>query len=184
MAGTPFTALIMAAGQGTRMRSALPKVLHPVCGRPMIEWVIEAARGAGADRVVCVTRPGEGVADNLPEGVECIEQKEGEGTGAAVLAGRAALEQSELAVILSGDVPLTSAELITGLVDAHAHEQAAATLLTTEDLDPTAYGRIVRGRNGSVEEIVETKHTDGIPPEIHGIRQVHTGTNHFDGPGT
>ena len=59
----PLTALIMAAGQGTRMRSAIPKVLHQVCGRPMLHWVIEAARGAGADRVVCVTRPGEGVAE-------------------------------------------------------------------------------------------------------------------------
>ena len=84
----PFTVLIMAAGQGTRMRSELPKVLHPVCGKPMVEWVIDAARTAGAGRIVCVTRPGDGVAGRLPDGVEVAEQVEGEGTGAAVLAAR------------------------------------------------------------------------------------------------
>ena len=83
-----FTALIMAVGQGTRMRSALPKVLHPVCGKPMVEWVIDAPREAGAARVVCVTRPGDGVAEGPAEGVECVEQRDGEGTGAAGLAAR------------------------------------------------------------------------------------------------
>src|SRR5215211_1325932 len=107
-----LTALIMAAGQGTRMRSVLPKVLHPVCGVPMVHWVIAAARAAGADRVVCVTRPGDGVAEALPEGVESVAQTEGEGTGSAVLAARDALDQSPTVVVLSGDVPLTSATLI------------------------------------------------------------------------
>ena len=83
-----FTVLIMAAGHGTRMRSAVPKVLHPVAGKPMVQWVIDAARGAGANRILCVTRPGDGVAEGLPEGVEVVEQTEGEGTGSAVLAAR------------------------------------------------------------------------------------------------
>src|SRR5207237_1794362 len=87
-----LTVLIMAAGQGTRMRSGLAKVLHPVCGRPMVLWVAEAAReaGAGAGRVVCVTRPGEGVAERLDGRAAVGEQVEGEGTGAAVLAARPA----------------------------------------------------------------------------------------------
>jgi bifunctional UDP-N-acetylglucosamine pyrophosphorylase/glucosamine-1-phosphate N-acetyltransferase len=102
-----LTALIMAAGHGTRMRSSLAKVLHPVCGVPMVHWVIAAARGAGADRVVCVTRSGEGVAERLPPGTEAADQADGEGTGAAVLAARAQLEQSDRVVVLSGDVPLT-----------------------------------------------------------------------------
>ena len=89
----PFTVLIMAAGQGTRMRSDVPKVLHAICGKPMVEWVIDAAREAGASRVVCVVRPGDGVAEGLPEGVEVAEQHEGEGTGAAVLAARDAVER-------------------------------------------------------------------------------------------
>src|SRR3954454_2003555 len=97
-----LTALIMAAGQGTRMKSALPKVLHPVCGVPMVHWVIAAARTAGADRVVCVTRPGDGVAEALPEGVESAAQTEGEGRGSAVLAARAALDGSEIAIRPSG----------------------------------------------------------------------------------
>src|SRR3954469_23818943 len=84
----PFTVLIMAAGQGTRMRSDVPKVLHRVAGRTLVEWVVEAAREAGAERIVAVVRPDDGVADGLPDGVEVAEQREGEGTGSAVLAAR------------------------------------------------------------------------------------------------
>jgi bifunctional UDP-N-acetylglucosamine pyrophosphorylase/glucosamine-1-phosphate N-acetyltransferase len=175
-----LTALIMAAGHGTRMRSSLPKVLHPVCGVPMVHWVIAAARGAGADRVVCITRAGEGVADRLPPGAEAVDQTQGEGTGAAVLAARAQLEESDRVVVLSGDVPLTSSSLIEALKDTHDREQAAATLLTTEELDPTAYGRIVRAPDGSVERIVETKTTDGLPREVLEIREINIGTYVFD----
>src|SRR3954451_21050262 len=178
----PLTALIMAAGQGTRMKSELPKVLHPVCGVPMVHWVIAAARAAGADRVVCVTRPGDGVAEHLPEGVESAPQETGEGTGSAVLAARAALEQSETIVVLSGDVPLVSAETIEGLVTKHHEENATSTLLTTDELDPTAYGRIVRDADGSVKEIVETKRTEGVPPEVLAIREINIGTYAFNGP--
>ncbi len=178
----PLTALIMAAGQGTRMRSELPKVLHPVCGVPMVHWVIAAARAAGADRVVCVTRPGDGVAEHLPEGVESAPQTEGEGTGSAVLAAREALEQSETVVVLSGDVPLVSAKVVQGLVEKHRAEQAASTLLTTDELDPTAYGRIVRDPDGSVKEIVETKSTEGVADEVLAIREINIGTYAFDGP--
>ena len=177
-----LTALIMAAGQGTRMRSALPKVLHPVCGVPMIHWVIAAAREAGADRVVCVTRPGDGVDTALPHGVEAAPQTEGEGTGSAVLAARAALEESESVVVLSGDVPLVSAAVIEGLARSHRDESAVATLLTTEELDPTAYGRVMRAPDGSVERIVETKRTDGVPAEVLATREINIGTYVFDGP--
>src|SRR6478672_6318325 len=95
-----LTALIMAAGHGTRMYSSLPKVLHPICGVPMLAWVVEAAQHAGAARVVCITRPGNGVADALPPGAECAEQTEGEGTGSAVLAARHVIEQSERVLVL------------------------------------------------------------------------------------
>jgi bifunctional UDP-N-acetylglucosamine pyrophosphorylase/glucosamine-1-phosphate N-acetyltransferase len=177
-----LTALIMAAGHGTRMRSSLPKVLHRVCGVPMVHWVVDAARDAGADRVVCITRAGEGVAEELPPGAEAIEQTDGEGTGAAVLAAREVLEQSERVVVLSGDVPLTTAATIEGLLETHEREQAAATLLTTEELDPTSYGRIVRGDSGLVERIVETKSTEGVPDEVLAIREINIGTYVFDGP--
>src|SRR3954453_19361197 len=114
--GPTFTVAIMAAGKGTRMRSALPKVLPPVCGKPMVEWVIDAARGAGAAKVVAITRPGDGVAEGLPDDVSVAEQTEGEGTGSAVLAARDAIDGSGPVLILSGDHPLVTSELIGRLV--------------------------------------------------------------------
>lgn len=178
MAGA-FTVLIMAAGRGTRMQSSLPKVLHPVCGRPMVHWVIDAARTAGATKIVCVTRPGDGVAEGLPAGVEVAEQAEGEGTGAAVLAAREHLDPEGPVIVLSGDHPLVSADAIESLLESHAREHAAATLLITDRLDPEGYGRIVRTPDASVERIVETKHTEGLPPAILGIREINLGTYGF-----
>ena len=176
-----FTALIMAAGKGTRMHSELPKVLHRVCGKPMVEWVIDSAREAGAARVVCVVRPGDGVAEGLPDDVEVAEQREGEGTGAAVLAARDSVADGPM-VVLSGDVPLVTSELIAGLVDSHTGESAGATLLTTEQLDPAGYGRIVRDDDGEFERIVETKYTDGVPPEQLAVREVNLGIYVFNAP--
>src|SRR3954454_17350376 len=95
----PFTVLIMAAGQGTRMRSEVPKVLHEICGKPMVEWVIDAARDAGAGRVVCVVRAGDGVREGLPDGVDVAEQREGEGTGAAILAARGQADDGPFVVL-------------------------------------------------------------------------------------
>src|ERR671916_3415386 len=95
----PFTVLIMAAGQGTRMRSDTPKVLHRVAGKALVEWVVDAARAAGAERVVAVVRPGDGVAEGLPDGVEVAEQREGEGTGSAVLAARDAVGDGAVVVL-------------------------------------------------------------------------------------
>src|SRR5690348_8158767 len=132
----PPTVLIMAAGHGTRMRSSLAKVLHPVCGRPMLHWVIQAARDAGAGRIVCITRPGEGVDQELPEGVDHAEQTTGEGTGAAILAARDGIDPAETVLVLSGDHPLISSKLIADLTSEHEHAGAAATVLTTEELDP------------------------------------------------
>lgn len=178
MADQP-TVLIMAAGHGTRMRSSLPKVLHPVCGKPMLHWVVDAARQAGAGRVVCVTRPDTGVADALPDGVEVAEQREGEGTGAALLAARGQIDPGATVVVLSGDHPLVSAELIAELLATHESEGAAATLLTTSELDPAGYGRVVRGPDGSVTEIVETKHADGLSAETLAIREINIGAYAF-----
>ncbi len=175
-----LTVLVMAAGKGTRMRSALPKVLHPICGRPMVEWVIGAARAAGAAEVVCVTRPGDGVAEGLPEGVKIAEQASGEGTGAAVLAARDAVAPGSQVMILSGDQPLVSAELLGDLVAAHTAAGAAATLLTTDGLDPAGYGRIVRDGDGDVERIVETKDPTGVPAGELAIREINLGTYVFD----
>jgi bifunctional UDP-N-acetylglucosamine pyrophosphorylase/glucosamine-1-phosphate N-acetyltransferase len=120
------------------------------------------------------------VAEALPATAEAADQTDGEGTGAAVLAARAALEQGGTVVVLSGDVPLTSAGLIADLVATHEQSQAAATLLTTEELDPTSYGRIVRGADGNVEQIVETKDPSGVPQEVLDTREINIGTYAFD----
>src|SRR4051794_33725269 len=118
------TVLVMAAGHGTRMRSQTPKVLHPVCGRPMLHWTIAAAQDAGAEAVVIVFRPGEGVEDGLPDGVVPAPQTTGEGTGAAVLAARDHVGAGQTVVILSADHPLVSAETIDQLVTTHSERNA------------------------------------------------------------
>jgi bifunctional UDP-N-acetylglucosamine pyrophosphorylase / glucosamine-1-phosphate N-acetyltransferase len=177
----PFTVLIMAAGQGTRMRSDVPKVLHEICGKPMVEWVIDAARGAGASRVVCVVRPGGGVQEGLPDGVEVAEQHDGEGTGAAVLAARDSVGAGPL-LVLSGDHPLVTADQIESLLGEHRGAGAGATLLTTDLQDPAGYGRIVRNGQGEFQRIVETKDSDGVPAEELAIREVNLGTYVFEAP--
>jgi bifunctional UDP-N-acetylglucosamine pyrophosphorylase/glucosamine-1-phosphate N-acetyltransferase len=177
----PFTVLIMAAGRGTRMRSETPKALHRVCGKPMVEWVIDAAREAGAGRVVCVVRPGDGVADGLPDEVRVVEQRQGEGTGAAVLAARDEVEEGPL-VVLSGDHPLVTPAHIAGLIAAHEANGAGATILSTDRLDPTGYGRIVREPSGQVERIVETKYPQGVPAAELAIREVNLGAYVFRAP--
>jgi bifunctional UDP-N-acetylglucosamine pyrophosphorylase/glucosamine-1-phosphate N-acetyltransferase len=175
----PFTVLIMAAGQGTRMRSDTPKVLHRIAGKTLVEWVAEAARAAGAARVVAIVRPGDGVAEGLPDDVEVAEQREGEGTGAAVLAARGAVDAGPV-VVLSGDQPLITSEQLTGLLDEHERVGADATLLTTDQLDPAGYGRIVRDSSGHVDRIFETKYTDGLTPEQLAVREVNLGAYVFD----
>lgn len=145
----------------------------------MLHWTIAAAQQAGAGRVVAVIRPDEGVEDALPEGVVAAPQTTGEGTGAAVLAARDHVEAGETLVILSGDVPLMSAETIAHLVEKHEAENAAATLLTTDKLDPTAYGRIVRDADGHVERIVETKDPSGVDPAHLAIAEINIGAYAF-----
>jgi bifunctional UDP-N-acetylglucosamine pyrophosphorylase / glucosamine-1-phosphate N-acetyltransferase len=177
----PFTVLIMAAGQGTRMRSDTPKVLHRVVGKSLVEWAVDAARAAGAARVIAILRPGDGVAEGLPDGIEVAEQREGEGTGAAVLAAReTVLAAGGPVVILSADHPLITREQLEGLLDEHARRDAHATMLTTDQLDPAGYGRVVRDSSGNVDRIFETKYTDGLTPEELAVREVNLGAYVFD----
>jgi bifunctional UDP-N-acetylglucosamine pyrophosphorylase/glucosamine-1-phosphate N-acetyltransferase len=162
------------------MRSQTPKVLHPVCGRPMLHWTIAAAQEADAGRVVVVVRPGEGVEEALPEGVVAAPQETGEGTGAAVLAARPHVEPGSTLVILSGDHPLISAETVGRLVATHDQRNAAATMLTTDLLDPAGYGRVVRDEADTVARIVETKYPDQVAPEHLAIREINIGAYAFD----
>ena len=175
----PFTVLIMAAGQGTRMRSEVPKVLHRVAGKTLVQWVVDTARAAGAARVIAVVRAGDGVAEGLPEGVEVAEQREGEGTGAAVLAAEELIDAGNV-VVMSGDHPLVTADQLRSLLAEHENRQAAATLLTTDELDPTGYGRVVRDSSHTVDRVFETKHTEGRSAEELAVREVNLGTYVFD----
>ncbi len=173
------TALIMAAGEGTRMRSTVPKVLHEVCGRPMVAWPILAAREAGAGRVCVIVPPGADLSPALPDGVETVIQPEANGTGGALRAARGVVADSETVLVLSGDHPLISAGVIEQLVAAHNAQGAAATVLTTELDDPGTYGRVVRAPDGTFERIVEAKGPgDATAAELE-IREVNAGTYAF-----
>ena len=144
------------------MRSALPKVLHPVCGRPMLHWVIAAARDAGAGRIVCVTRPGDGVAEALPDGVESVEQSGGEGTGAAVAAARERLGGAGTVLAAVGGPP---ADL--GGADRRARRRPPPCRLGRDDAHHRrARPRRLRPRGprrptAASSAIVEAKATEG-----------------------
>jgi len=169
----------MAAGEGTRMRSSVPKVLHLVCGRPMVAWPVLAAKGAGAGRVCVIVSPRHDLSPALPEGTETLVQEVADGTGGALRAAREVIEGSETVVVLSGDTPLLSAEEIAGLLAAHAEAGAAATVMTTVLDDPGSFGRVVRGPDGTVERIVEAKAPgDATAAELE-LKEVNAGTYAF-----
>jgi bifunctional UDP-N-acetylglucosamine pyrophosphorylase/glucosamine-1-phosphate N-acetyltransferase len=172
----------MAAGQGTRMRSSVPKVLHEICGRPMVAWPILAARQAGADRICVIVSPDRDISAALPNGTETIVQPEADGTGGALRAATDVVRASDTVLILSGDHPLVSAEIIDGLISAHRNAEAAATVMTTEMEDPGSYGRIVRDTDGNIERIVEAKASGDASPEELAITEVNAGTYAFAGP--
>jgi bifunctional UDP-N-acetylglucosamine pyrophosphorylase/glucosamine-1-phosphate N-acetyltransferase len=170
----------MAAGSGTRMRSSTPKMLHPVCGQPMVAWPILAAREAGAGRVAAIVSPGGDVSPALPEGVETVVQPEADGTGGAIRAALPLVERSETVLVLSGDVPLIGTDTIAALLEAHAASPAAATMLTIELEDPGAYGRVLRTATGDVERVVEAKAAGDASAEQLAVREVNAGTYVFD----
>jgi bifunctional UDP-N-acetylglucosamine pyrophosphorylase/glucosamine-1-phosphate N-acetyltransferase len=161
---TPIAAAVMAAGLGTRMRSAVPKHLHPVLGRRMVDWVIAAARELGADPIVVVASPSTKDAFEAT-GVEVAVQDEPRGTGDAARSARAALEgRADDVLILTGDTPALTSELLRELVATHRREQAAATVLTFVPPDLRAYGRVLRDDADHVRAIVEA--ADASPEEL------------------
>jgi bifunctional UDP-N-acetylglucosamine pyrophosphorylase/glucosamine-1-phosphate N-acetyltransferase len=176
------TVVIIAAGEGTRMRSSLPKVLHPLCGRPLILWPISAALEAGAGKVVVVDSPKRRLEDRLPEGVEVVVQPEANGTGGAVAAAGSQIDAASTVVVINGDVPLITADAIEALVAAHEQAGAAGTMATMELDEPGQYGRVVRDHEGQVEKVVEAKGGEGdASAEQLEIREVNTGLYAFDG---
>jgi bifunctional UDP-N-acetylglucosamine pyrophosphorylase/glucosamine-1-phosphate N-acetyltransferase len=177
---TAPTVVILAAGQGTRMRSRLPKVLHDICGRPMIAWPVSAALEAGATKVVVVDGPERSLEGRLPDGVELAVQPEPNGTGGAVLAAIDHFDDGPV-IVLNGDAPLVTGHALQGLLEAHAAQGAQATLASMELDDPSGYGRVVRRPDGTVARVVETKVTGDASAEELAIREVNAGLYAFDG---
>ena len=163
------------------MRSSVQKLLHPLCGRPIIDWPIEAARRAGAGRIVVVDSPQRRLEAIAGDGVELAIQPEPNGTAGAVAAAAGRIAADDTVVVLNGDVPLLTAETLRELVDAHESSGAAGTIATVTLADPRGYGRVVRAPDGTVERVVETKDPgDASELELH-IREVNTGMFAFDG---
>jgi bifunctional UDP-N-acetylglucosamine pyrophosphorylase/glucosamine-1-phosphate N-acetyltransferase len=153
-------ALVLAAGLGTRMRSRVPKVLHPLCGRPMLAYVLDAAVAATGTRPVVVYSPATvAVRDAFADAADMALQAEPLGTGDAVRAGLAAIPRdAEEVLVVSGDVPLVRAALLEALIDARRLDHAAIALVAIDAIDPTGLGRVVRREGGgTVERIVEEK---------------------------
>src|SRR3954453_1171708 len=172
MTDTPIAAVVMAGGMGTRMRSGVPKHLHPLLGRRMIDWVIESGRAAGADPLVVVTSPQARDAFDHDDRIAVAVQEEALGTGDAVRAAREALDgRGDDVLVLSGDTPLLRAQLLRDLVSFHRAEGAAATLLTARPRDPRLYGRVLRDPDGDVVRVAEG--VDATPEEA-AIREVNT----------
>ncbi|USG65903.1 bifunctional UDP-N-acetylglucosamine diphosphorylase/glucosamine-1-phosphate N-acetyltransferase GlmU [Brevibacillus ruminantium] len=172
-------AVVLAAGQGTRMKSKLYKVLHPVCGKPMVQHVVDTLAAMKVEDVVVVVGHGaDTVQATLGDTVQYALQSEQLGTAHAVQQAEPLLQGKEgTTFILYGDVPLLSEETLTELLRFHEEQQAAATVLTAVLPDPTGYGRIVRNAAGEVLEIVEHKDAS---EEVRAIKEINTGIYCFD----
>jgi UDP-N-acetylglucosamine diphosphorylase/glucosamine-1-phosphate N-acetyltransferase len=167
--------IVLAAGKGTRMKSDLPKVMHPALGRPMVEWVVDAARAVGCSPVVLVVGHGAEVVRGHFEGrpgVEFVTQMPQLGTGHAVDMARPLFERGMLGeetLVLCGDGPLIRAHTLQALLATHRESGAAATLATAVIPDPSGYGRIERDAHGRFARIVEQK--DATPAQL-ALREV------------
>jgi UDP-N-acetylglucosamine pyrophosphorylase len=162
----------MAAGKGTRMKSDLAKVLHPLNGQPMIHYVIQLARDLGSDRVIAVIgHEKEHVKETLKnEQIEFAIQEPQLGTGHAVMQAEGLLKKYDGSVlVLSGDVPILTYGTMKHLIQMHSEQSAAATVLTTHMPDPTGYGRVIRNTDQSVRKIVEHKDASDEEKKINEI---------------
>jgi bifunctional UDP-N-acetylglucosamine pyrophosphorylase/glucosamine-1-phosphate N-acetyltransferase len=174
-------AVILAAGQSTRMRSRTPKMLHDLCGRPIVGWPIAVAIAAGTDKVVVVDSPDNPLSSHLPDSIVTVIQPQANGTGGATRAAAGEIDPTSIVVVMPGDAPLVTASAIAGLVEAHVASGAAATMATAVFADPSGYGRVVRTADGRVERVVETKVDGDATPEQLAIDEINTSIFAFDG---
>lgn len=172
-------AIVLAAGQGKRMKSKLYKVLHPVCGKPMVGHVLDVVKEAKAERsVVIVGHGAEMVKSYLGDSAEYVLQEQQLGTGHAVRQAEGLLGGEEgTTIVICGDTPLVQASTISAMLELHTGSGAAATVLTASFDDPTGYGRVIRSEDGTVQRIVEQK---DCSPEEAAVKEINTGTYCFD----
>ncbi len=174
-----LAAVILAAGKGTRMKSALPKVLHPICGQPMLYYPLEAARMAGFNQLkVVVGHRAEQVSETFAaEDITWIKQTDQLGTGHALMCAADSLRgYSGALLLLCGDVPLLQPETLQQLQNYHSQQKAAVTVLTAQMPNPAGYGRVIRDGE-QVLQIVEEKDAD---EQQRQVTEINTGTYLFD----
>lgn len=176
---TNIYAVVLAAGQGTRMKSKLYKVLHPVCGKPMVEHVVDHVQSLNVSRTVSIVGHGaEKVKDQLGDKSEYVLQAEQLGTAHAVQQAEGLLGELEgVTMVICGDTPLIRPETMKALLEHHQQQNAKATILTAVAENPTGYGRIIRDADGQVAQIVEQKDSS---PEQQLVKEINTGTYCFD----
>lgn len=174
-----LTAVLLAAGQGSRMRSERPKPLHRLCGSPMLAYVLDSLSTVGVrNAVIVVGHKGEWVTKKMQEHLgdvplDFVEQRIQRGTGDATMVGLVGLPEDDEGdvLVLPGDTPLLRAATVQALVERHRASGAAATLMTSEVGDPTGYGRVLRSAEGSVTAVVE--HRDATDEQL-AVREVNT----------
>lgn len=177
-----LAAVILAAGKGTRMNSKLPKVLHKICGRPMLSYVLEAVTSAGVEQNIVVVGYGADlVAQEVADKGKVVLQEKQLGTAHALLQAKPLLKEfNGQILVLCGDTPLIEPATLRRLVESHRAAKAAATVLTAEMEDPTGYGRVIRDEQGRVGRIVEQKDAS---PEEAGVKEINTGIYCFESDG-
>lgn len=172
------TAILLAAGQGTRMKSGLPKMLHPLCGRPLVFHALRAVESASSEKpVVIIGHGADQLRQVIGESARCAVQEEQLGTGHAVLQAESLLKgRTDLALVTYGDMPLLQGETLLNLVEAQASNPGPVTLLTVKAEDPRGFGRILRKEDGTVAAIVEEY---VATPEQLQIRELNVGAYCF-----
>lgn len=171
--------IVLAAGQGKRMKSKQYKVLHPVCGKPMVGHVLDTVKQANSEQIVVVVGHGaEQVMAYVGDQAQFVKQEEQLGTGHAVQQAEALLGKEEgVTIVICGDTPLVKSSTIEQMLQLHKQSGAGATILTAQFEDPTGYGRIIRNHEGLVESIVEQK---DCSVEQAAVKEINTGTYCFD----
>lgn len=174
-----FKAIILAAGKGTRMKSSLPKVVHKVCGKEMVNHVVNVSKKSGVNEIVAILGHGSEVVQHvLPTDTKIAMQTEQLGTGHAVMMANEHISENDTIVVLCGDTPLVNSDTLENLFKYHLDNGYHATVLTTKVENPTGYGRIIRDEKQDLLKIVEQKDAN---EEEKLVNEINSGIYCFNG---